>query len=47
MAISEGSQLLAGDLHAVLDRVKANVLQIAKKWDWRWMLSRMLLQKRF
>ena len=30
MASSEGYQLLAGDLHAVLDKMKVDMLQITK-----------------
>ena len=35
MASSEGDQLLAGAFHAILDKIKADILQITKKWNWK------------
>ena len=36
MASSEGDQLLAGAFHAIMDKIEVNILQIAKKWNWKW-----------
>ena len=36
MASSEGNQLLAGAFHAIMDKIEADILQIAKKWNWKW-----------
>ena len=36
MANSEGDQLLAGAFHAIMDKIEADILQIAKKWNWKW-----------
>ena len=35
MASSEGDPLLAGAFHAILDKIKADILQITKKWNWK------------
>ena len=35
MASSEGDQPLARAFPAVMDKVEADILQIAKKWNWR------------
>ena len=34
MACTEGNQLPEGDLHATLDKIEADLLQITKKWNW-------------
>ena len=34
MASSEGDQLLVGTFHPIMDKIEADVLQIAKKWNW-------------
>ena len=36
MASSEGDQLLAGAFHAIMGKIEAGILQIAKKWNWKW-----------
>ena len=36
MVNSEGDQLLAGALHAIMEKIEADTLQIAKKWNWIW-----------
>ena len=36
MASSEGNQLLAGASHAIIDKTQADMLQIAMKWNWKW-----------
>ena len=36
MASSEGNQLLIGAFHAIMDKTEADILQIAKKWTWKW-----------
>ena len=33
MASSEGDQLLAGDFNAIMVKIEAGILQIAKKWN--------------
>ena len=33
MASSEGDQLLAADFHAIVDKIEADILQIANKWN--------------
>ena len=35
MASSEGDKVLAGAFHAVMDKIEAGILQIAKKWNWK------------
>ena len=35
MARSEGDQVLAGVFHAVMEKKEADILQIAKKWNWK------------
>ena len=36
MTFSEGDQVFAGDFHAVLDEVKADLLQYTNKLNWEW-----------
>ena len=36
MARSEEDQLLAGAFHAIMGKIEAGILQIAKKWNWKW-----------
>ena len=35
MASSEENQILAGAFHAIMDKIEADILQIAKKWNWK------------
>ena len=35
MASPEGEQLLVGVFHAIMDKIEADILQIAKKWNWK------------
>ena len=35
MASSEENQILAGAFHAIRDKIEADILQIAKKWNWK------------
>ena len=35
MASPEGEQLLVGAFHAIMDKIEADILQIAKKWNWK------------
>ena len=35
MASSKGDELLAGAFYATLDKIEADILQIAKKWNWK------------
>ena len=35
MASSEGDQLLVGSFHAIMDKTEADILQIAKTWNWK------------
>ena len=35
MASSEENQILAGAFHAIMDKIEADKLQIAKKWNWK------------
>ena len=35
MASSEGDQLLAGAFHAIMDKIEADILKIAMKWNWK------------
>ena len=35
MASSEGDQLLVGSFHAIMDKIEADILQIAKTWNWK------------
>ena len=39
MASSEGDQLLKGAFHAILDKIEADILQIAKKWNGLWIFT--------
>ena len=34
--ISEGDQLLSGASYAIMDIIEFDILQIAKKWNWKW-----------
>lgn len=34
MTSPEGDQLLAGAPHAIMDKIEADILHIAKKWNW-------------
>ena len=36
MASFEGDQPLARAFHAIMDEIEADILQIAKKWNWKW-----------
>ena len=36
MASSEVDQLLSGAFHVIINKIEADRLQIAKKWDWKW-----------
>ena len=36
MISSEGDQLLTGAFHAIMEKIEADILQIAKKWNWKW-----------
>ena len=36
MAFFERNQLFAGDFHALLDKMNADMLQSKKKWNWKW-----------
>ena len=36
MAGSEGDQLFAKAFHAIMDKTAPEILQIAKKWNWKW-----------
>ena len=36
MASSEGGQLIAGAFHGIMDKIEADILQTAKKWNWKW-----------
>ena len=33
MACTKGNQLLEGDLHAIVDKIEADILQITKEWN--------------
>ena len=33
MACAKGDQPLTGDLHAVIDKIEADILQNTKKWN--------------
>ena len=35
MASTEGDQLLAGAFRAIMDEIEADILQTAKKWNWK------------
>ena len=35
IASSKGDQLLKGVFHAIMDKIEAGILQIAKKWNWK------------
>ena len=35
MASSERDQLHAGAFHAIMEKIKVDILQIAKKWIWK------------
>ena len=34
MTSSKGDQQLPGAFHAIMDKIEADILQIAKKWNW-------------
>ena len=40
MACTKGNQLLEGegDLHAILHKIEANILQITKEWNRKWIV---------
>ena len=39
MTSSEGNQLLAGAFHAIMDEIDADILQIAKESNWKWIIT--------
>ena len=39
MASSEGNQQLAKAFHAIMDKTETDILQIAKKWNWKWIIT--------
>ena len=39
IASSEGSHLVAGAFHVIVDKIEADILQIAKKWNWKWIVK--------
>ena len=36
MACTKGNQLFLVDFHAILDKIETDMLQITKKWNWKW-----------
>ena len=36
MASSEGNKLLAGASYVIMDKTEADILQITKNWNWKW-----------
>ena len=36
MACTNGNQLLEGDLHAILNKIETDILQITKEWNQKW-----------
>ena len=36
MACTERDQLLGGDFYAIMDKIEADMLQMTKKWNWKW-----------
>ena len=36
MGSSQGDQLHEGAFHAIMGKIEAGLLQIAKKWNWKW-----------
>ena len=38
MVCTNGNQLLEGDLHAILDKIDADILQITKEWNRKWIV---------
>ena len=36
MASSEGDQALTGAFHAIMEKTEDDMLQIVKKWNWKW-----------
>ena len=38
MAYTKGNQLLKGDLHAIPDTIEADILQITKEWNRKWIV---------
>ena len=39
MASSEGNQQHAKAFHATMDKTVTDILQIAKKWNWKWIIT--------
>ena len=39
MASFEEDQQLPGAFHAIMDKIEADILHHAKKWDWKWKLQ--------
>ena len=35
MASSEEEQLLAGAFHVIMNKIEADILQTAKRWNWK------------
>ena len=44
VASSKGDQLLTGAFHAIKDKTDADILQIAKKLNWKWIFIRFALK---
>ena len=38
MSCTKGNQLLEGDLHAIMDKIEADILQITKEWNRKWIV---------
>ena len=36
MVSFKGNQLLAETFHAIMDKIEADILQTANKWNWKW-----------
>ena len=36
MALHEGNKLFAGDFRANLDETNTDVVQLTKRWNWKW-----------
>ena len=36
MTSSDGNQSLARAFHSIMDKIEVDILQIAKKWNWKW-----------
>ena len=39
MALSEGNQPFAGDLHVFLDEINAYMFKVTQKWSWKWIVQ--------